>query len=372
MKIAIHQPRISYYFGGGERVPLEQARYLSRLGHHVTIVTTKTARPSALFMDFVRKNPSVHVELVPMSTKLKVLHRIVPGHSRARWDDESLEFGRLTEDYYWKNKFDLVAIHYTVDALRIPDCQTVALQLHGCPKRRRNIDALALKRSDVLLSVARYVTNFWRRMYQIKKPILLAYNGINASVFCPRKISTKYDLFFAGRLIKIKGVDDLLRAVGLATERFPELKLLIVGRGPDEERLKALAVNLGIAGNICWAGSVSDEALLSAYRSSRVSVFPSTAKEGVLTTMLEAAACGAAVITTNSCGMPEFLKNKKNGLLVAPGDPKSLTDAILLLLDNPALAGKLGANARRAIVQSWTWEKRAADLSAIYKNVVKK
>ncbi len=111
MKIAIHQPRLSYYIGGGERVPLEQAKYLARLGHKVTIVTTDADRKSSLFRLFVEENPLVRIEAIRLSDKLKYLYKTELGQNRRRVDAESMEFGRLTKKYYKEIYFDIVATH---------------------------------------------------------------------------------------------------------------------------------------------------------------------------------------------------------------------------------------------------------------------
>ena len=372
MKIAIHQPRLSYYIGGGERVPLEQAKYLARLGHKVTIVTTDADRKSSLFRLFVEENPLVRIEAIRLSDKLKYLYKTELGQNRRRVDAESMEFGRLTKKYYKENYFDIVATHYTVDALKIPVNQNVVLHLHGCPARKRLLDEKSLKRANHLSAVAKYVGDFWKKMYNLKKLILLSYNGIDNKFFHRIGIDQKYDLLFVGRLIKIKGVDDLLRAAASVSKRRPNLKIVIVGAGPEKNKLKALAGRLDLESNIRWQAHVGDTELLNLYNSSKISIFPSTAKEGVLTTMLEAAACGSAIITTDCCGMPEFLTHDQSGLLVRPNQPSDLAASIDLLLgDKESLRKKLGGNAKIAIDREWTWEKQINDLDGLLTKFVK-
>lgn len=372
MKIAIHQPRVSYYVGGGERVPLEQAKYLAKLGHDIVLVTTNANNKSSLFKNFVKENPRIKIKAFKLSDKLNQLYKIDLGQNRYRCDAESLEFLRLTKKYYSENDFDLVATHYTVDALKIPKNQKVILHLHGCPVYKRRIDKKSLDRANVLSSVSKYVGNFWRTMYGVRAPIYLIYNGVDARYFHPLKVKKKYDLLFVGRLIKIKGIDDLLRAGALVLKKKHELKIAIIGRGPEKENLQFLAKKLKMDSRITWIDSVTDLDLLRLYNSSRVSVFPSTAKEGVLTTMLEAAACGSAIVTTNCCGMPEFLKHNNNGLLVKPNNSKELASAISRLLDNAILRKRFGKNARNSIAKDWTWEKQAKKLELIYKLCLKK
>lgn len=372
MKIAIHQPRVSYFYGGGERVPLEQASHFFKLGHDVSIITTEVNNKSELFLDFQKNNPGVKVISFEPSQKLKKIYRMELGQSRYRADAESLEFGRMTKEFYLKNQFDIVAMHYTVDSLYIPKNQFVVLELHGCPSRRRIIDAKSIERADALVTVAEYVGNFWKQMHSIKRPVHLTYNGIDSSYYTPKETQKIYDLLYVGRLIKIKGVDDLLHSVKNIAQNFPAVKIAIIGKGPESDRLHALAKKLNVNSIIDWKSSISDDELLGIYRASKIGVFPSTAKEGVLTTILEAASCEIAVITTNSCGMPEFLKNGRNGLLVEPHDISGLTSAIEKLLNDDNFRNVLGKKARVDIVHHWKWETRVKELIKVYKQCLKK
>lgn len=370
MKIAIHQPRASYYIGGGERVPLEQAKYLYKLGHKVTIVTTDTKNPSAIFSDLKKNYPGIKIAAFKLSDKLKEVYKTDLGQNRRRCDDESLEFGRMTRKYYTENKFDVVAAHYTVDALPIPKCQKVILHLHGCPAKKRSIDNRSLERADRLVCVSKYVGNFWKEMYGINSPIHLAYNGIDSRKFRFKNMKKETDLLYVGRLIKIKGVGDLIKAIAVVVKHAPKFKAVIVGKGPENNNLVGLAKKLKVdRNNVVWINTVSDKKLVNMYNSSRLCVLPSTSKEGVLTTMLEAAACGSAIITTDCCSMPEFIRHSKNGFLVAPHDPEELSLAIIKLLTNERMRNKLAVSARNSIVRNWTWEKRTEELIKIYKSV---
>ena len=372
MKIAIHQPRVSYYYGGGERVPLEQASHFSKLGNDVSVITTEVNNKSKLFLDFQKNNPKVKIVAFKPTDKLKEIYKKELGQSRHRADAESLEFCRMTKNFYLANQFDIVATHYTVDSLYIPNNQFVVLELHGCPSKRRTIDARSLERADALVCVAEYVGNFWKEMYSITRQIYLTYNGIDSSYYTPEKRVKIYDLLYVGRLIKIKGVNDLLRSIKNVAQNFPKIRIAIVGKGPESDRLYILAKKLKIDQLITWKSSISDKELLDLYHTSKIGVFPSIAKEGVLTTMLEAASCEVPVVTTNSCGMPEFLKNGRNGLLVEPHDISGLTSAIEKLLHDDNLRNTLGEKARADIIRHWTWETRAKELIKVYKLCLKK
>lgn len=367
MKIAIHQPRISYYYGGGERVPLEQAHHFSERDHDVTIITVRSPVESALFRAFRKDNPRVRIVCFEPSLKLAGILRRELGHSRRRIDQESIEFGKMTMNFYKENQFDIVATHYTVDSLFIPRNQNVILELHGCSVQRRMLDKRSIDRANTLTSVARSVSDHWRSMYKLKRPIYLTYNGVDSLRFKPERCPKRYDLLYVGRLIKVKGVDDLIYSLSTVTKNFPNITVMIVGKGPDEKRLRYIARKQRMIGHITWRKSISDEELLQLYNMSRMCVFPSVAKEGVLTTMLEAASCGAAIITTKCCGMPEFIRHNINGVLVSEHDSRALAEATIRLLEEPRIRKDLGKQARHDIQNSWTWQKRVDVLLKVYK-----
>lgn len=366
MRIAIHQPRVSYYTGGGETVPLMQASYLSR-NNDVTIVTS--SRPeSDMFLEFARQHPGVEIQRFEVPS---AIYDTAPGVSQWRWDDESIAFGLATRGFYADNSFDIVATHYTIDSLLLPRNARNVLQLHGVPSTHRTLDAAALTVPSGLLSVAESVSRGWRSMYGLRG-IETCYNGVDAQRFSPGNVEKDHDLLYVGRLIPIKGVDDLLAATRLLARRRPDIRVAIAGTGPEGPRLKSLVADLGLDGNVEFLGRVPDDGLVDLYRSARVCVFPSYAKEGVLTTMLESSACATPVVTTDCCGMPEFIADGVTGSLCRPRDPISLAERVGALLDDPARAQMMGVAARDSIIDRWTWDARGAQLEAAYARMVRR
>jgi len=107
------------------------------------------------------------------------------------------------------------------------------------------------------------------------------------------------DVIFAGRLIKEKNVDVLIKAVRLVKKGIPDVKCVIIGEGPEQKGLERLVYNLGLKNNIEFTGFLDDyEEVISRMKSSKVFVLPST-REGFGIVALEANACGLPVITVN-------------------------------------------------------------------------
>lgn len=166
------------------------------------------------------------------------------------------------------------------------------------------------------------------------KGVLAIPNGINFEAIDSVKTSDEpsdepSDLIFAGRLVAHKNVDLLLRALALVKKEVPDIKLLVIGDGPESSKLKALASDLGIQSNIEFAGFYEDYSMvISRMKSSGAFVLPST-REGFGIVALEANACGLPVITVNhrmnaTCD----LVSKRTGF-VCDLSEESLASAIL-------------------------------------------
>ncbi len=134
----------------------------------------------------------------------------------------------------------------------------------------------------------------------VKSEIIEIPNGIAIEKIAQIAVSAnESDIIFAGRLIRDKNVDVLIKAVGLVKKEIPEVKCTIIGGGPEQSGLEVLAAELGLKENIEFTGFLDEsEVLISRMKSSKVFVLPST-REGFGIVALEANACGLPVITVN-------------------------------------------------------------------------
>jgi glycosyltransferase involved in cell wall biosynthesis len=136
---------------------------------------------------------------------------------------------------------------------------------------------------------------------------------------------------------------DLLDAAALVRERVPEARFVLVGDGPLEDALRAQARRLGIEDTVAFAGYRPDARRLAG----AFDVFTlSSLQEGLPIALLEAMACGVPVVATAVGGVPEAVRDGREGLLVAPGRPPALADALVTLLEDPARRAALGAAAQ--------------------------
>lgn len=172
---------------------------------------------------------------------------------------------------------------------------------------------------------------------------------------------------FVGRLERTsrwKGVELLLAAVARARRERPEadVRLAVVGDGDDRATLEAEAQRLGIADAVAWHGALAQEEVARVVAGARALVLPSlTDSESFGMSLVEAMACGTAVVGSRVGGIPSVVREGVDGLLVEPGDVEGLAEALTTLVDDPALAERLGAAGREAAESTWAWEHRRHD-----------
>ena len=97
MKILIYQPRVSYFTGGGEVYPLQNAKFFAKMGHDVTILTTKASflKSSEYFTNFIKENKNVKIDYLELDENFKYIYDEPAGINWTRWDKESLWVSRL-------------------------------------------------------------------------------------------------------------------------------------------------------------------------------------------------------------------------------------------------------------------------------------
>jgi glycosyltransferase involved in cell wall biosynthesis len=153
----------------------------------------------------------------------------------------------------------------------------------------------------------------------------------------------------AGNLIPPKGVDILIRAFAVVCEADPNAVLVIVGDGPERAKLEGLAEQVGVSRRTRFLGERSDvPVLLSA---SVLFCCPSVWGEAFGWVNAEAMACEVPIVSTTTGAIPEIVEHGKTGLLVPPGDPDAMADAICELLASPERREVMGKAGRRRAEQ---------------------
>jgi len=156
-------------------------------------------------------------------------------------------------------------------------------------------------------------------------------------------------ILFVGRIAREKNLDLLLETMLLLREREPRARLLLAGDGPDRHRLERVVAARGLGAHVRFLGWIPHDEIVECYRASDLFLFPSlTETQGLA--LLEAMACGCAVVAARGPGTRDLIDHGVNGLLADPDAP-SLAAAAEAVLGQPNLARRLRTNARkRALV----------------------
>jgi glycosyltransferase involved in cell wall biosynthesis len=168
------------------------------------------------------------------------------------------------------------------------------------------------------------------------------------------------------RLQPEKGVADFLKAVARVAPLVPRARFLIAGDGPLREELGLLAQRLGVRERVHFLGFRSDARALTRFLD--VLVVPSLS-EGSPLVVLEAMTAGVPVVASGVGGIPDQVRHDKEGLLVPPGDPAALSDALLRLLRDPARARSLGEAGRRRAASEFSHATMVERIEAVYRAV---
>jgi phosphatidylinositol alpha-1,6-mannosyltransferase len=175
-------------------------------------------------------------------------------------------------------------------------------------------------------------------------------------------------LLTVGRLVPHKGHATVLEALPSLLGEWPGLKWVLVGQGPEGERLQRRTHELGLEGHVVRMADVTDVALHDIYANADVFVQPNGnvggAHEGYGMVFLEAGAAGIPVVGGRDGGVPEAILEGETGLLVPPFDVAALATALRTLLADTALRGRLGEGGRQAARQR-TWDRTLAPAVAL-------
>ncbi len=376
MKLLIHHPRLSYYLGGGEIVPLQQAAILSQLGHDVTILTAKPIAYSTLYNQFRHQNRQIKVHEILLSPSQRKIYTEEATMDWTRWDKEAIYFGQKAQSFYFENKdsYDLVITHLLSDSIFIPESFTNVLHLHGVPVEYRSFDDIFLDRPNRFIAVSGSIKEGWMSLYPKleNKDIEINYNGINLNEFTFSNDIRDIDLLYVGRLFAYKGIYNILDALTILLKMGIAFnKLVMVGDGPELDNLKNRIKDLDLTDKVELYHNVDESVLQDYYHRSKVFLCPSSNYEGVLTTMMEAAASGCAIVTSNCCGMIEFARHEHTALLAKPNKPDKLAAMIQKLLQDTNLRSTLVNNAFTQVKQSWDMRKNVEMLVQLYESYVK-
>ncbi len=172
-------------------------------------------------------------------------------------------------------------------------------------------------------------------------------------------------VLFVGRLAPEKDIPTLLHAVPLLAQKRPGARIVIVGTGDEEVRLRQMAAEMGLGGRVVFAGRVASEEMPSYFHACEVLVLPSI-YEGIPTVLVEAAASGKPVVSTRTRNVEDVVQDGQTGYIVPVRDPAALAEALARVLADPARSAQMGQAGREWVLARFAPDKVMTDLLAMW------
>ena len=177
-------------------------------------------------------------------------------------------------------------------------------------------------------------------------------------------------MLFVGRLVRRKGLAELVSAFEIVSKSVPDSRLVIVGDGPFRSELQALVARSPARDRVELKGMLTGRPLYDEYASCDVFVMPSKTTsvdtEGFGMVFLEAAYFSRPAVGTRSGGIPEAVVDGETGLLVEQDDVQGLALKIVTLLSDAALSQRLGRRARERVLEGYTWRQATKRFLEMY------
>lgn len=374
MKIALYNLTTTTRWGGVETFVWELAGQLAERGHQVELFGGRGKGER-------RPIPGVRVRLFPYIDR--DAWRKVPLLSRQFGPTKLLE--RLSMLPFalpalLAGKFDIVHIQkpYDLPAGAIARLSGAKL-LFGCHgKDFWPGDKLFVRFINGSVAASRFNAAQVRARYGIE-PIVV-YNGVDLQRFTPcsdndaavlgsygieRSTQAAPTLLYAGRLVRWKGVEYLIKALPHITPA--STVLWIAGEGDYFETLRRMAVELGVAERVRFLGKVEQRELSALYRNCALLAATSFVNETFGMALCEAMACGTPVVASDFGGFREVVSEGVSGLRFCPQDPADLADKVNILLSDPAMRELMGAAGRQRVIELFSWRAVADRVEEVYR-----
>ena len=202
--------------------------------------------------------------------------------------------------------------------------------------------------------------------------VVRVYNGLDLRRFGRHRLGERTPVISAvGRLVEKKGFADLVDAIALLAAERPDVRLDLVGTGPEEDALREQVQRLGLTERVSFLGALPQARVRDVVRRSAVFAAPCVVgadgnRDGLPTVLLEALAAGTPSVATPVTGIPEAIRHEQTGLQVPESSPRELAGALARLLDDPRLAERLADAGRQLVEEEFDIRRNARQLHELF------
>jgi glycosyltransferase involved in cell wall biosynthesis len=197
---------------------------------------------------------------------------------------------------------------------------------------------------------------------------------IDSQAYCASKKSEKSEDFrvlFLSRLVRQKGIYDLVEAIPDVLQQAPNAEFHIAGVGPESEHLGRLIALSGLEKKVKLHGFVIGKEKISLLAASHLFVFPTYYPEGFPAVILEAMAAGLPIITCSSGAIKDLIEEGVNGFLIPPKSPDVLANTIAQFCNNPEFSFQMGLRNRQKVEDLYDVRVISRTVSSIYRQLLR-
>lgn len=228
-------------------------------------------------------------------------------------------------------------------------------------------DVALYKRADAFSAVSRYTAEEDKKIFGVSREIEVLYNGIPIPEDSAREVRDLRTVVFTGSLAPKKGILSLMKAWNKVFEKFPDARLVIMGKGKTKH-LSAL-LSEGALASVEFKGHVGRSTLFNQLSKATLAIFPSYSETFGLG-VVEAMTVHCPVIyTKRSCG-PEIVRDRIDGLLVDPDNIEEISDTIIAMIDDKDMRDRLADSGFRSATQRFDIKHIASRHLEFYSGVI--
>jgi len=373
--------RFAPHSGGSVIVGTEIANNLAKMGHTVTVITPDLELIGEKYSPRLHSNIKIVYVPTPSRSNLKVAAR----RCKANLEKEGIKIGM-------KEQFDFVLtifhpFHLVPNAaitcakkLSIPVIVKIDDAVYdkstGIKSLQRKIEKMistrALKNASKILVVNKNTEKIMHTFYDVPfEKIEIIPNGVDLQFFKSAKKLPK-KIIFSGVMYHHRGLDVLLESLPEVIERFSDVNVVLLGDGPEMEKLQSIVKEKHLENNVEFRGWIDRNNLPDQISDASIAIGPlkrTTVTENALPIkVLEYMASSLPILAISGTLPEDVLIHEKNGYFVK--DSKELGERICKLLDNPELIESMG-NKSLEMAQKFSWKKVVSDILKSYENIRK-
>lgn len=235
---------------------------------------------------------------------------------------------------------------------------------------RQSLVRFSMKRASALIVPSGFLVDVFQRFGMSAEvvPNILDLARFRPASTAGQSMRPRTQVIVARHLEPIYDNATAIRAFAMLRRRLPQAHLTIAGSGPEAGRLQALVADLCLTDAVSFTGTLDRDGMAALYAAADVCVNPSLTDNSP-NSVLESMAAGVPVVSTNVGGVPYIVQDGLNGLLVPPGDPQAMAQALERVLGDAALWHRLSA-AGQLDVQGFAWPQVRTRLLGIYRRAM--